>query len=81
MGVGAGLEFLCPWGWFFYFTFVALNNWYQIPKNDSMKAIYTDNRKDELPHAQNLVLALTAMLNGEEPTAALEIDGADPLQR
>jgi len=44
-------------------------------QSDAMKAVYTDNRADELPHIQNLVVALTAMLNGEEPTAAAQMDG------
>jgi hypothetical protein len=44
-------------------------------KNDAMRAVYTDNRMDELPHIQNIVVALTAMLNGEEPTAAAQMDG------
>ncbi len=47
----------------------------QMSQNEVMKAIYTDNRRDELPHIQNLAVAITAMLNGEEPSAAEQMDG------
>ena len=43
-------------------------------QSDAMRRIYTDNRFDELPHIQNLVVALTQMLNGEEPDAAAQMD-------
>ena len=46
----------------------------QLSQNENMKQIYSDNRLDELPHIQNLVVALTAMLNGEEPGAATQMD-------
>lgn len=42
--------------------------------NDEMKTLYTNNRADELPHIQNVAVAITAMLNGEEPTAAAQMD-------
>lgn len=42
-------------------------------ENDDMKTIYTDNRRDELPHIQNLVIAITAMVNGESPKIAEEV--------
>ena len=47
----------------------------QSTENETMKAIYTDNRHDELPHIQNLVVAITAMIDGEEPTTARQMDG------
>ena len=47
----------------------------QSTQNDAMRQVYTDNRADELPHIQNLVVAITAMLSGEEPTAAAQMDG------
>jgi hypothetical protein len=43
-------------------------------ENDAMKNVYRDNRGDELPHVQNIAVALTAMLNGEEPTEAENMD-------
>jgi hypothetical protein len=46
--------------------------------NENMRLLYTDNRSDELPHIQNLVVALTAMLNGEEPTVAAQMDSETP---
>ena len=51
--------------------------------NESMRAVYENNRADELPHIQNLVGAITAMLYGEEPTVAANMDdepqgGQDP---
>ena len=49
----------------------------QSTQNDAMKSIYMDNRSDELPHLQNLTIALTAMLNGEEPVAAAQMDGTE----
>ncbi|GHU91248.1 hypothetical protein FACS1894202_12350 [Clostridia bacterium] len=42
-------------------------------ENNDMKAIYTDNRRDELPHLQNLCIAITAMVNGESPKIAEEV--------
>ena len=44
-------------------------------QNDAMRQVYTDNRMDELPHLQNLSIAITAMLNGEEPKTAAQMDG------
>jgi hypothetical protein len=41
-------------------------------ENEDMKAIYADNRRDELPHIQNIVIAITAMVNGESPKVAEE---------
>ena len=49
----------------------------QSTENEDMKAIYADNRNDELPHLQNLTIAITAMLNGEEPKAATQMDEED----
>jgi len=46
-------------------------------QSDAMREVFTDNRMDELPHIQNLVVAITAMLNGEEPAAAAQMDGDD----
>ena len=46
----------------------------QSTSNDDMRTLYTNNRADELPHIQNVVVALTAMLNGEEPTTAAQMD-------
>jgi len=46
-------------------------------QSEAMKTTYTNNRADELPHIQNLVVAITAMLNGEEPTAAAQMDEDD----
>jgi len=43
-------------------------------QNDAMRQVYLNNRHDELPHIQNLVIAITAMLNGEEPVAAARMD-------
>ena len=48
----------------------------QVSQNPAMQQVYTDNRMDELPHIQNLVVAITAMLNGEEPTAAAQMNGS-----
>ncbi|GHU51747.1 hypothetical protein AGMMS49975_06160 [Clostridia bacterium] len=42
-------------------------------ESDEMKAIYTDNRRDELPHIQNIVIAITAMVSGESPKIAEEV--------
>jgi hypothetical protein len=42
-------------------------------ENDDMKEIYTDNRHDELPHIQNIVIAITAMVNGESPKIAEKV--------
>jgi len=41
--------------------------------NDDMKALFTDNRRDEIPHIQNMTLAITAMVNGESPKVAQEV--------
>ena len=41
--------------------------------NSAMREIYKDNRLDELPHIQNIVVAITAMINGKEPVKAEEI--------
>ena len=46
-------------------------------QSDAMRRVYADNRMDELPHIQNLVVAITAMLNGEEPAIAAQMDGND----
>ena len=51
----------------------------QQTQNEAMRQVYTDNRADELPHIQNLVIALTAMLNGEDPEAAARMD-EEPVQ-
>jgi len=40
----------------------------------NMRKLYTDNRADELPHIQNIVVALTEMLNDDEPTVASRMD-------
>ena len=40
----------------------------------NMRQLYTDNRADELPHIQNIVVALTALLNDEAPAAAAQMD-------
>ena len=47
----------------------------QTTQSDAMRQVYTDNRSDELPHLQNLTIALTAMLNGEELERAAQMDG------
>jgi hypothetical protein len=41
---------------------------------EDMRTIYLDNRRDELPHIQNIVVALTAMLRGQQPDAAARMD-------
>ena len=46
-------------------------------ENDDMKQVYTNNRADELPHIQNLVIAITQMVNGEEPKEAAQMDDTD----
>lgn len=46
----------------------------QATQNDEMKTLYTNNRADELPHIQNIVVALTEMLDGEEPAEAAQMD-------
>ena len=46
----------------------------QTTQDNAMRQLYTNNRADELPHIQNIVVAITAMLNGEEPTAAAQMD-------
>jgi predicted house-cleaning noncanonical NTP pyrophosphatase (MazG superfamily) len=42
--------------------------------SEDMRKLYTDNRMDELPHIQNIVVALTEMLNGDEPEQAARMD-------
>ena len=42
-------------------------------ESDDMKALFENNRRDELPHIQNMVIAITAMVNGESPKAAEEV--------
>ena len=42
--------------------------------NADMRKLYTNNRADELPHIQNLVVALTEMLDGDEPAEAARMD-------
>ena len=44
-------------------------------ENDVMHTIYADNRLDVLPHIQNQVVSITAMLNGKEPMATEALDG------
>ncbi|MDR1687283.1 MAG: hypothetical protein LBS21_01565 [Clostridiales bacterium] len=46
-------------------------------QSEEMRQVYTDNRMDELPHIQNLVVALTALLNGEEPAISAQMDKAE----
>ena len=41
-------------------------------ENDSMHMIYADNRLDVLPHIQNQVASITAMLKGKEPKTNVE---------
>jgi hypothetical protein len=48
----------------------------QSTQSDDMKQVYTDNRADELPHLQNLAVALTAMVNSEDPAVAARMDDA-----
>ena len=50
----------------------------QATANEDMRQLYTNNRADELPHIQNIIVALTAMLNGDEPAAAAQMDDAEP---
>jgi len=45
--------------------------------DDTIKGIFTEVRFDELSHLQKHVIALTAMLNGEEPEAAAQMDSGD----
>ena len=40
-------------------------------ENDVMHAIYADNRLDVLPHIQNQVASITAMLKGKEPISSV----------
>ena len=42
--------------------------------SEDMRKLYTDNRMDELPHIQNLVVALTEMLDGDNPSEAARMD-------
>ena len=46
-------------------------------QSEDLRTVYTNNRMDELPHIQNLVIALTAMLNGEAPFIASQMDEND----
>jgi len=46
-------------------------------ENQAMGTLYRNNRADELPHIQNVVVSITAMLNGEEPVAAAQMDEDD----
>ena len=39
----------------------------QSTQNENMRQLFTDNRANLLPHIQNIVVALTEMLDGEEP--------------
>ena len=41
-------------------------------ENDAMHTIYADNRLDVLPHIQNQVASITAMLKGKEPKTDVE---------
>ena len=41
-------------------------------ENDAMYTIYADNRLDMLPHIQNQVASITAMLKGKEPKTNVE---------
>ena len=41
-------------------------------ENDAMHTIYADNRLDVLPHIQNQVASITAMLKGKEPKTSVE---------
>jgi len=44
-------------------------------ENDAMHTIYADNRLDVLPHIQNQVASITAMLRGKEPIATETFEG------
>ena len=41
-------------------------------ENDAMHMIYAENRLDVLPHIQNQVASITAMLKGKEPKTSVE---------
>jgi len=43
-------------------------------ENDAMYTIYADNRLDVLPHIQNQVASITAMLRGKEPISNVEFE-------
>jgi len=43
-------------------------------ENEDMKKVYENNRMDELPHIQNLVVAITSMLEDKEPKTATEME-------
>ena len=43
-------------------------------ENDAMYTIYADNRLDVLPHIQNQVASITAMLKGKEPVSGVELE-------
>lgn len=43
--------------------------------NEDARAIFTEIRHDELGHLQKLTIALTALVSGEQPTAAEQMDG------
>ena len=45
-------------------------------ENDVMLETYADNRLDVLPHIQNQVVSITAMLNGKEPISSEEFEEA-----
>jgi hypothetical protein len=49
----------------------------QSAESENLRAVFIDNRMDELPHVQDLTVALTALMNGEEPTAAEKMDDTD----
>jgi len=43
-------------------------------ENDVMHTMYADNRLDVLPHIQNQVASITAMLKGKEPATCVELE-------
>ena len=43
-------------------------------EDETVKALFTEIRNDELGHAQKLVVALTEVLGGSEPVAAENMD-------
>jgi len=43
-------------------------------ENGAMHMIYADNRLDVLPHIQNQVASITAMLKGKEPISGVELE-------
>ena len=46
-------------------------------EDEALISIFEEIRKDELEHLQKLTIAITQMLNGEEPAAAAQMDGED----